>query len=179
MLRTRFGNSQGTRSAENPGQSRVQTHISSVRRSDRSHTLRISGSGLTLVAAGGPRGYMYVTIFYIALHVCTVTRARAPRRRAPGGPWGCPAGKRQMEAGKGHASRSSAIYLGIGDCQESNQPRNGYFQSAGGDCVSLMVRGETHRRRLRALPALSFVPLARAPPNGCCPTTAPVGLSLM
>ena len=28
-------------------------------------------------------------------------------------------------------------------------------------------------------PALSLVPLARAPPNGCCPTTAPVGLSLM
>ena len=26
---------------------------------------------------------------------------------------------------------------------------------------------------------MSLVPLARAPPNGCCPTTAPVGLSLM
>ena len=28
-------------------------------------------------------------------------------------------------------------------------------------------------------PALSLVPEARAPPKGCCPTTAPVGLSLM
>ena len=28
-------------------------------------------------------------------------------------------------------------------------------------------------------PALSFVPLARPPPKGCWPTTAPVGLSLM
>lgn len=26
------------------------------------------------------------------------------------------------------------------------------------------------------LPALSLVPLALAPPNGCCPTTAPVDL---
>ena len=31
----------------------------------------------------------------------------------------------------------------------------------------------------KKLPALSLVPDLRAPPNGCCPTTAPVGLSLM
>ena len=33
------------------------------------------------------------------------------------------------------------------------------------------------RTRLRLEPALSFVPEARAPPKGCWPTTAPVGLS--
>ena len=48
----------------------------------------------------------------------------------------------------------------------------------GGAKVSLIVRGETQRCRLRIEPALSSVPLALAPPNGCCPTTAPVGLSL-
>ena len=45
--------------------------------------------------------------------------------------------------------------------------------------VSLMARGETQRIRFRMLPALSLVPDPRAPPNGCWPTTAPVGLSLM
>ena len=40
-----------------------------------------------------------------------------------------------------------------------------------------MLRGETQRSRFSIEPALSFVPLARAPPNGCWPTTAPVGLS--
>ena len=44
--------------------------------------------------------------------------------------------------------------------------------------VSLIDRGETQRIRFHIDPALSFVPEARAPPNGCCPTTAPVGLSL-
>jgi hypothetical protein len=43
----------------------------------------------------------------------------------------------------------------------------------------LIARAFTHRIRLKIDPALSLVPLARAPPNGCCPTTAPVGLSLM
>ena len=52
-------------------------------------------------------------------------------------------------------------------------------QDFGGLNVSFIERGETQRRRLSGLPALSFVPLPRAPPNGCCPTTAPVGLSLM
>jgi hypothetical protein len=45
--------------------------------------------------------------------------------------------------------------------------------------VSLMVRVLTHRVRFNFDPALSFVPDARAPPKGCCPTTAPVGLSFM
>src|SRR5947199_63526 len=35
-----------------------------------------------------------------------------------------------------------------------------------------------HRCRFCAAPALSLVPEARPPPNGCWPTTAPVGLSL-
>ena len=74
---------------------------------------------------------------------------------------------RRMEAGKGHASRSLIVYLGIRGCQESSQPKKGYFQSCGGDWVSLIVRGETQRSKFRALPALSFVPLARAPPKGC------------
>jgi hypothetical protein len=38
-----------------------------------------------------------------------------------------------------------------------------------------MVRGLIQRTRFRIDPALSFVPLPRAPPNGCWPTTAPVG----
>src|SRR5262249_43258915 len=59
------------------------------------------------------------------------------------------------------------------------QPMCGYRCSVGGTNVSLMVRGDTHRARFSQEPALSFVPDARAPPNGCCPTTAPVGLSLM
>ena len=46
------------------------------------------------------------------------------------------------------------------------------------DEVSLIVRGETQRIRFQIEPALSFVPDAREPPNGCWPTTAPVGLSL-
>ena len=57
--------------------------------------------------------------------------------------------------------------------------RNGYLKSVAGIRVSLIVLGLTHRRRLRWLPALSFVPEALAPPNGCCPTIAPVGLSLI
>ncbi len=57
-------------------------------------------------------------------------------------------------------------------------PMNGYPYSVGGTKVSLIARGETQRTRLSTEPALSLVPLARAPPNGCCPTTAPVGLSL-
>ena len=32
----------------------------------------------------------------------------------------------------------------------------------------------TQRYKLIILPALSLVPLALAPPKGCCPTTAPV-----
>src|SRR5215510_9539858 len=54
---------------------------------------------------------------------------------------------------------------------------NGYRKSVGGTNVSLMARGLTHLNRLSTLPALSFVPEARAPPKGCWPTTAPVGLS--
>src|SRR5690348_3303931 len=54
---------------------------------------------------------------------------------------------------------------------------NGYVKLVGGTSVSLIVRGDIQRIMLRWEPALSLVPLARAPPKGCCPTTAPVGLS--
>src|SRR5688572_29187965 len=57
-------------------------------------------------------------------------------------------------------------------------PMKGYCQLVGGARFSLTARGETQRIRFRTLPALSLVPEARAPPKGCCPTTAPVGLSL-
>src|SRR3989304_2181544 len=56
---------------------------------------------------------------------------------------------------------------------------NGYRYSVGGTKVSLMVRADTQRSRLSMEPALSLVPLALAPPTGCWPTTAPVGLSLI
>jgi hypothetical protein len=49
----------------------------------------------------------------------------------------------------------------------------------GGEKVRLMVRGDVHRSRFHGEPALSLVPERREPPNGCWPTTAPVGLSLM
>src|SRR5215213_9082226 len=55
----------------------------------------------------------------------------------------------------------------------------GYVKSRGGANVSLIVRALTQRTRFSFEPALSFVPDPRAPPNGCWPTTAPVGLSLM
>lgn len=55
----------------------------------------------------------------------------------------------------------------------------GYLKSVGGRKFSLMARGEVQRMRFHREPALSFVPEARLPPNGCWPTTAPVGLSLM
>ena len=42
---------------------------------------------------------------------------------------------------------------------------------------SFIILGETHLKRLNTEPALSFVPEALAPPKGCCPTIAPVGLS--
>ena len=54
-----------------------------------------------------------------------------------------------------------------------------YIVSAGGLNLSLIDLAETHLRTLRYDPALSLVPEALAPPKGCCPTMAPVGLSLM
>ncbi len=54
----------------------------------------------------------------------------------------------------------------------------GYSTRVGGTKFSAKVRIETHRRRFAIEPALSLVPDARAPPKGCWPTTAPVGLSL-
>ena len=56
---------------------------------------------------------------------------------------------------------------------------NGYPQSCGMSSVRFTERGLIHRSRLSGPPALSLVPLALAPPNGCWATTAPVGLSLM
>ena len=45
--------------------------------------------------------------------------------------------------------------------------------------VLLTDLGLIHLSRFSGPPALSLVPDALAPPNGCCATTAPVGLSLM
>lgn len=55
----------------------------------------------------------------------------------------------------------------------------GWEWSVGGTKVSLIERVLVQRIRFCAAPALSLVPDARPPPNGCWPTTAPVGLSLM
>ena len=66
----------------------------------------------------------------------------------------------------------------LGASSGSRQPKKGYRQSLGGLKFSLIERGLTQRSRFSALPALSFVPEALEPPNGCIPTTAPVGLSL-
>jgi hypothetical protein len=46
-------------------------------------------------------------------------------------------------------------------------PMNGYLKSDGGKRFSLMARGEVHRIMLCKAPALSLVPEALAPPNGC------------
>lgn len=43
----------------------------------------------------------------------------------------------------------------------------GYEETVGATKVSLMERGLAHRDRFCAEPALSLVPEARAPPNGC------------
>ncbi len=73
----------------------------------------------------------------------------------------------------------------------SDRRRSGRFRGADGQAwcgyatavaawnVSLIERGDVQRIRFAAEPALSLVPEARAPPKGCWPTTAPVGLSLM
>ena len=52
----------------------------------------------------------------------------------------------------------------------------GYSRSRAFSKHSLMDWGDTKRCRYWAAPALSLVPEARAPPNGCWPTTAPVDL---
>jgi hypothetical protein len=67
---------------------------------------------------------------------------------------------------------NSVVIMQIGP-----QPMCGYRWSVAATNVSLIDRALVHRRRFCGEPALSFVPLARPPPNGCCPTTAPVGLS--
>lgn len=53
-----------------------------------------------------------------------------------------------------------------------------YSTSTVGPNSSLMLLTLTNLDSKLALPALSFVPDALAPPNGCCPTTAPVDLQL-
>jgi hypothetical protein len=55
----------------------------------------------------------------------------------------------------------------------------GYKCDVGGKNDSFTLRTLVHLSMNEGLPALSFVPLARAPPKGCCPTIAPVDLSLM
>jgi hypothetical protein len=88
-----------------------------------------------------------------------------------------------------HKYRPSACYSVVkknGMSRKTGQPVvfylssiYGYLKSVGETKFSLMVRGETHRIILIKEPALSLVPEPLAPPNGCWPTTAPVGLSLI
>jgi len=54
-----------------------------------------------------------------------------------------------------------------------------YLKSSAGTKFSFIARAETDLKRFIIVPALSFVPDALEPPKGCCPTTAPVGLSLI
>ena len=75
----------------------------------------------------------------------------------------------------GEAAAPSPRERQVGDL--SGAPA-GYRWSVGGCRFSLSVRGAVQRSRFSGEPALSWVPEARAPPNGCWPTTAPVGLSL-
>ena len=42
-----------------------------------------------------------------------------------------------------------------------------------------MVLGLIQRSKFNFEPALSLVPDCLAPPKGCCPTTAPVGLTFI
>ena len=51
--------------------------------------------------------------------------------------------------------------------RQSRLPGTGSGSPSGGTNVSLIVRGLTQRIRFHIEPALSFVPDARAPPNGC------------
>jgi hypothetical protein len=50
----------------------------------------------------------------------------------------------------------------------------GYSTLVVGSVSSFIDLMLTNRDKMAADPALSLVPEARAPPNGCCPTTAPV-----
>ena len=56
---------------------------------------------------------------------------------------------------------------------------NEYVHFCGISIALFTERGEIQRSKLRGPPALSLVPDALAPPNGCWATAAPVGLSLM
>ena len=108
-------------------------------------------------------------------------RGRAPRRtkREPGG--GNLPGALLLG---GLAPRAAPVRLGFplphreGD-EAYSSSMNEYRYWVGGAKFSFTLRADTQRRRFILEPALSLVPLARPPPKGCCPTTAPVGLSLM
>lgn len=58
------------------------------------------------------------------------------------------------------------------------QRRTGVLRRRGHSSRRFTDRGLRKRIELHTVPTLSSVPDARAPPNGCSPTTAPVGLSL-
>src|SRR5262249_8435092 len=100
---------------------------------------------------------------------------------------GCESHQDQEDEARGHCSSHRRLHRrnartsgrGSGPRPKAQSPRamNGYRKSVGGTKGSLMARGLTQRSRFSTLPALSFVPEARAPPKGCWPTTAPVGLS--
>lgn len=73
--------------------------------------------------------------------------------------------------------------LKVGWVEVGRRVHHGLLDSTRGheteDCsVSKVSFREIWHIQMFMLPALSFVPEARAPPNGCWPTTAPVHLSL-
>ncbi len=81
----------------------------------------------------------------------------------------------KLEAGKSYQYR----YL-LNDGRWVNDGNATILSDVHGNTkVSLIVLALSQRYRFNADPALSLVPLALAPPKGCCPTTAPVGLSLI
>ena len=85
----------------------------------------------------------------------------------------------RRRAGRGQQRLPKQIHLSVHACADAGLRRLvRIVMVVGATKVSLIARGETQRCRLSTEPALSLVPEARAPPNGCWPTTAPVGLSL-
>src|SRR3989338_2895781 len=101
-----------------------------------------------------------------------------------GGAWGAMSGPPMfMGGGAWGAMSGPPMFMGGGAWGAISGPPSsaimyGERKAVGGANVSLIARGLTQRSRFSGLPALSSVPDRRAPPKGCWPTTAPVGLSL-
>ena len=92
--------------------------------------------------------------------------------------------RRGADGGQGDAGgdpdprRHASQGLPTGVLRRGHVRMCGYRHSVGAAPCSLIDRVDNHRNRFCDDPALSFVPDARAPPNGCWPTIEPVGLSL-